>query len=123
MRWRGHQAVAAVDGSGDNRSAKTEAMEFLADALRNGPVSAKDVKRDASEAGISSKSLRNAREALGVKPEKSSYEGGWVWALPKVPKKPEDAPSRQRAPSAPEGHLRVARVDDSSVNNSLENRG
>lgn len=116
------QAVAAVDG-GDDRSAKTEAMEFLADALRNGPVSAKDVKRDAAEAGISSKCLRNAREALGVKPEKSSYEGGWVWALPKVPKKPEDAPFRKGAPSTSEGHLRVADVDGSSVNNSLENSG
>jgi hypothetical protein len=42
-------------------------------------------------AGISPKSLRNAREALGIKPEKAGFDGGWVWALSKMPKEPQDA--------------------------------
>jgi putative DNA primase/helicase len=79
------QALAALDGYGENRSGKAEAIDFLTDLLGGGPVSAKDVKREAAEAGISSKSLRSAREALGIKPEKSGFEGGWLWALPKVP--------------------------------------
>lgn len=81
------QALAALDGNSENRSEKSEAIDFLADALKAGPVSAKDMKREAAEAGISAKSLRNAREALGVKPEKTGFggEGGWVWNLPKVP--------------------------------------
>lgn len=81
------QALAALDGNSENRSEKSEAIDFLTDALRNGPVSAKDMKKEAADAGISSKSLRSAREALGIKPEKTGFggEGGWVWNLPKVP--------------------------------------
>jgi putative DNA primase/helicase len=85
------QALAALDGAGENRSEKSEAIDFLTDALRGGPVSAKDIKKEAADAGISSKSLRSAREALGVKPEKSGFEGGWVWSFPKVPSEAEDA--------------------------------
>jgi len=85
------QALAALDGNSENRSEKAEAVEFLSDALRRGPVAARDVKREALDAGISSKSLRSAREALGIKPEKSGFEGGWVWALPKMPSESEDA--------------------------------
>jgi putative DNA primase/helicase len=85
------QALAALDNSSENRSEKSEAIDFLTDALREGPVSAKDLKRDAGDAGISPKSLRSARETLGIKPEKTGFEGGWVWKLPKVPSEVEDA--------------------------------
>jgi putative DNA primase/helicase len=87
------QALAALDGSSENRSAKSDAIDFLVDALRNGPVSVKDMKKEAAEAGISSKVLRTAREALKIKPEKAGFEGGWVWRLPKMPSEIEDAPS------------------------------
>jgi putative DNA primase/helicase len=81
------RALSALDGNSENRSDKSEAVGFLVDALRGGPVSAKDMKKEAANAGISSKSLRSAREALGIKPEKTGFggEGGWVWNLPKVP--------------------------------------
>jgi putative DNA primase/helicase len=81
------QALAALDGNSANRSEKSDAIDFLTDALRSGPVSAKDMKKEATDAGISAKSLRSAREALGIKPEKTGFgdEGGWVWKLPKVP--------------------------------------
>ena len=84
------QALAALDGNGEAKSAKAEASEFLQDVLANGPMSAKDVKREAVEAGISAKSLRTAREALGIKPAKTGFEGGWVWSLPRCPTDPED---------------------------------
>ena len=73
------QALAALNNAGQNKSEKAEAIEFVQDALRAGPVAAKDIKRDAIEAGISPKSLRSAREALGIKPEKAGFDGGWVW--------------------------------------------
>jgi putative DNA primase/helicase len=79
------QALAALGGHGENRSGKAEAINFLTDLLSGGPVSAKDVMREAASAGMSVKSVRSAREALGIKPEKSGFEGGWLWALPKVP--------------------------------------
>ena len=49
------------------------------------------VKREAVEAGISAKSLRTAREALGIKPAKTGFEGGWVCTRPQArPTDPED---------------------------------
>jgi putative DNA primase/helicase len=84
------QALAALDGASENRSEKSEAIDFLTDALSEGPVSAKNMKRNAADAGISPKSLRSAREAMGVKPEKTGFgdEGGWVWSMPKMPSTP-----------------------------------
>lgn len=81
------QALAAMEGNGQARTDKAEAEEFLRDLLAAGPLPAKQVKADAAGAGISPKSLRSAREALGIKPEKTGFgdQGGWVWALPKVP--------------------------------------
>jgi hypothetical protein len=69
------------------------------DLLNAGPMAAKDVKKEASDAGISPKSLRSAREALRIKPEKAGMEGGWVWTLPKMPSVAEGARENQRAPS------------------------
>ncbi len=82
------QALAALNGAGENNSDKSEAIEFIQGILSGGPVAAKDVKREASEAGISSKQLRRAREALKIKPQKAGFEGGWVW---KMPNETEDA--------------------------------
>jgi putative DNA primase/helicase len=79
------QALAAQDGHGESRSAKAEAIDFLTDLVSGGPVPTKDVMKEAASAGISPKSLRSAREALGIKSEKAGFEGGWVWALPKMP--------------------------------------
>jgi hypothetical protein len=85
------QALAALNGT-ENKTDKSEAIEFLRDALKTGPVAVKDLKREAGEAGISPKSLRSAREALGIRPDKAGFEGGWVWQLPtKMPSEPEDA--------------------------------
>lgn len=86
-----NEALAALNGNDDAKSAKAEAIDFLLGALKAGAVSAKDIKRDASEAGISPKSLRSAREALGIKPEKAGFDDGWVWYLPKMPSEVQDA--------------------------------
>jgi hypothetical protein len=86
------QALAALNANRENKSDKSEAMEFLKDLLKAGPMAAKDVNKEACDAGISQKSLRTARQALGIKPQKSSMEGGWVWTPP------EDALARRRCP-------------------------
>lgn len=67
----------------EEQTATREAMDWLADYLRTGPAKAKDVQREAREAGISEKALRTARERLGVKPTKSGFSQGWRWALPR----------------------------------------
>jgi hypothetical protein len=92
------QALAALDGNKGSKSEKSEAIEFLMDVLGEGPVSAKDVKKGATEAGILPKSLRNAREELGIKPAKAGFEDGWVW-IPKVPTFRTGHLRKERAPS------------------------
>lgn len=75
-------AAAVEDGE---VGARDEARAFLEDLLReNGHVSAKAVQAAARNAGIAERTLRRAKEALGVRAEKTGFGGGaeWVWRLP-----------------------------------------
>jgi putative DNA primase/helicase len=91
----------------DQQSATSEAAEWLRDHLTHGPAQAKDVRSEASDAGISEKALRTAREKLGIKPAKSGFAGGWIWALPspqdarEPSQDAQDAQQREWAPWAP----------------------
>jgi putative DNA primase/helicase len=97
------EALAAHDDTGDGKSMKAEAVEFLEATLASGPVAAADLQKDARGAGISAKALRSAREALAIKPEKAGFGEGWVWSLPKMPSTPQDAHVGKWAPSTSEG--------------------
>ncbi|MFL6799904.1 MAG: AAA family ATPase [Xanthobacteraceae bacterium] len=97
------EALAAHSDKGEAKSAKAEAIEFLKDALQNGPRAAGEIKTEATAAGITAKPLRSARTVLGVKPTKTGMAGGWLWALPKVPNDAEGAHVSKRASSDPEG--------------------
>jgi len=92
--------VEATEEPGE-RTATDEAMDWLREELRAGPVKASDVQRSAKQAGISDKALRLARGRLGIKPRKSAFAGGWEWALPNV----EDAPSPPRCPTKEKGNF------------------
>lgn len=81
-----NEALAALAGGDEAKTQTDEAIEFLRSTLAAGAVPAADVQSDARAAGISAKALRTARERLGVKPEKSGFNGGWVW-----PGVPQDA--------------------------------
>ena len=65
----------------EEKSALTEAKEFLASELARSPVSAKSIKKSAREADISERTLRRAKQILGVMSEKES-DGSWTWSLP-----------------------------------------
>lgn len=90
----------------DSNEEKTDtewAVEVLQNVLSNGPVQVAEINKEAKQAGISPKSLRRAREGLGIKPRKTDFKGGWVWSLPQH----EDAPKGEDAPSENEGILGV----------------
>ena len=72
-------APRVIDGE---QGITNQTMDFLRALLSNGPVKAGECQREARGAGISVKSLRTARERLGIKPRKCSFSGGWEWALP-----------------------------------------
>lgn len=100
ITWTGDSDVGvgqALSNQGEEeRSAQEEAVEVLRDILADGPVWAREVHRQADEAGVSKITLRRAQKALGISPRKVGAPGErgqkWVWDLPptKVINPPED---------------------------------
>jgi putative DNA primase/helicase len=81
------EAIAAMAGGTEGRSAKEEAKDFLFEVLSEGSMAAKEVKQQAEEVGISIASLRRAQRSLGVHREGGiAAKGRWLWSLSKVPK-------------------------------------
>jgi 5S rRNA maturation endonuclease (ribonuclease M5) len=66
----------------EERGQLHDAADFLREVLDAGPLAAKEVQRQAAAADIAPRTLRRAREQLGVKPRKVGIGGPWVWALP-----------------------------------------
>jgi hypothetical protein len=59
---------------------RDEAMGFLEETLKNGPLPANEVKELARKAGIKGDTLWNARQDLGIEPKKHG-QGAWYWRL------------------------------------------
>lgn len=79
---QGEDLVSAT-ATAEQREERSEAEDFLIVELGSGERNSGELMRTASSAGISNKSLRSAYRKLGgLKPRKSSFEGGWVWELP-----------------------------------------
>lgn len=103
------------EGSAEDRSERQEAAEWLRDALAEGPLSAKVVQQQAKQAGIAWATVRRAKDALGIKPAKTRFDGGWEWALPsKMLKTAEDAHIKCVSTLGEVEHLRAV-TDDSEV--------
>ena len=79
----GEVEIAASDllaaPSGEERTERDEAVEFLEAELGAGPKPMKELLRSAP---CSEKTLRRAKSALGVKADKDGLTGPWVWSLP-----------------------------------------
>ena len=58
------------------------AIRFLRQQLEAGSRAARDVTREASEAGYSKDQIQRAKRRLHVIVEKTSMDGGWRWRLP-----------------------------------------
>jgi len=59
----------------------SEAKEFLLDELRDGPMAAKQVKKNARDADIAERTLKRAKAELRVSSDRKG-DGSWVWSLP-----------------------------------------
>lgn len=63
------------------------ASRILVGILEDGPLAAGEVERQASEFGVTLRTLRRAKEVLKVRTSKEASETGrWVWELPERPK-------------------------------------
>jgi hypothetical protein len=77
------QAMAA-DNSHKDYSASVEAEDFLHEVLADGEMPQKKVKAEAEGAGLSWRTVRRAKDRLGIKPykERGKEHGGWLWSFP-----------------------------------------
>jgi hypothetical protein len=75
-------ADEAMQPTDERRFERNAAAEWLRDALADGPRSAKALRGMAADAGFTWATLRRAKDALGIKPTKTRFDGGWEWALP-----------------------------------------
>jgi hypothetical protein len=88
ITWHGEsdisaQALLAQPEDTDSRSERMEAMDWLREILSDGPVPAKKIETAAKSAGHALKTVRRAKDALGIKPDKHGFQGVWSWQLPK----------------------------------------
>jgi putative DNA primase/helicase len=74
-------AVAEAEEA-DQGSALREAKDFLVDLLSEKARAVKAIQDAARLAGHSPKTLRRAKDALGVVPKKTGMTAPWEWSLP-----------------------------------------
>ena len=89
------EALAAASGV-SKKQPLTDAEDFLRVLLGAGPIPAKDLCREATDACISGASLRRAARTLGIKSRRIggiAGRGFWVWELPEQ-SAPNDGKSR-----------------------------
>jgi putative DNA primase/helicase len=83
------QAMAALAGNSDGRRAIEEAKQFLLEVLSEGQEGQKEIKRQAEEAGFHWRTVRRAKDLLGVEAIREGglgEKGRWIWRLAKKPK-------------------------------------
>ena len=79
------EALASASGQTKQPPALTDAEDFLRLLLGSGPMAAKAIRSEASEAGVSVASLRRAARTLEVKSRRVgglANKGHWIWELP-----------------------------------------
>ncbi|MBU7436775.1 AAA family ATPase [Paraburkholderia fungorum] len=80
------EILAEVEHQDDEaRSERMKAAEFLEGLLSDGPVSSKQIRKDADEAGFAWRTMHRAADDLHVEKRKVGMKEGWQWALPKMP--------------------------------------
>lgn len=84
----------------EERSALDDARAWLRSMLADGPLPAKQIFREANEAGHAEKTVRRAQRAIGIDPRKDGKTGPWLWALPA-----EDGQKAEDGQPQRHGHL------------------
>src|SRR5215211_3214461 len=125
--WKGESsldacALLSAPTDPEERSALEEAKDFIQDILDDGPVAAKDAESEGRQAGIEPRTLKRAKQKLGVVSERQGgigERGSWHWRLPDglhaaKGAKPNDGPLSNESDRSDDenaayvGHKRVA---------------
>jgi hypothetical protein len=79
------EASGISEAMRDKRALRDDAIEWLSQELKEGPVSQKQLVREAKEYGFSFATLRRAKEELKLVSVRTGFQRGisyWAWALP-----------------------------------------
>jgi len=74
------EVMAPGAGWVERRRERDGVAQWLMTALADGRLASNDLFREAAECGIAMKTLRRAAAQLGIKPSKTSFQGGWFWS-------------------------------------------
>jgi hypothetical protein len=90
VAWQeGEVSITADDALADDRDGQRErteredCAEWLTVLLANGPIPAREVEREARDAGQAVATLRRAKAEIKVESRRSAFGGPWEWFLPK----------------------------------------
>ena len=94
-------------GMGTDRSVRlAEAKQWLAKQLETGVRAQKELLEGARLAGISSRTLRRAKDSLQVRSSKDGMRAPWVWSLPEcVHEHAEEGQGAQEEGQTQQGNL------------------
>ena len=82
VSWIGECEQSADDlALGEQQPKCSDAVEFLRDALSNGPREVKEIEQQASAQGITKRTLERARSKLHVKADRISHKSPWTIEL------------------------------------------
>lgn len=80
------EILGDVEDTGEKTSERDDAVQFLYDILKDGPLPAKQVYEDARGAGFTNATVRRAQKKIGIKPYKAGdgigEKSAWYWRLP-----------------------------------------
>jgi hypothetical protein len=81
IEWRGTVDLNADELLNVNQGELARAKAWLIDKLKNGPVLATEIEKQAKEANISESTLKRAKAKLSVQSRKDGPNGEWRWHL------------------------------------------
>lgn len=128
--------AAEVAADPEERGERAAAKEFLRALLADGPVPAKEVRRQADQNGHAWRTVNRAKIDIEVVTEMigTHFKDGkqhWIWRLPDASKDAKDAKESQECPTSPKGktwhsseswHSRVDPNPEKPDCNNTENR-
>jgi putative DNA primase/helicase len=91
-------ADEALHASPDNEGKLKKAELFLKTYLKGGPAPQQEILAQGKALGLSSRTLQRAKRNLDISSDKTDYESGWTWTLPRYDEGCQNAVPPRRQP-------------------------
>jgi hypothetical protein len=93
VKWEAGDLLGEHDEEERTSSKFGQAVQFLTDALRNGPRLINEVEAGSVACGIKPRTLRRARESMKLTASKDDFSPDWYWELPGAARREKGAAS------------------------------